>query len=178
MICKKCQTKNITKAQYCRHCGSTFTEEERQKAYDRTVFGVIDKLEKWKGYITLEFITGSPIFKTVVLLAILVWGFFLGRTNGDRMLILESDAYRVQQNVNSGEYYVLTEQDSVSLDLYLPRQAEAVQLQAFIDGTVVLEQSFTGEEQPRLDCGAAEYYHICADYGDSTERITVYVVPE
>ena len=178
MICKNCQTKNITKAGYCRSCGSAFTEKERQKAYDRTIYGKIEKLEKWKGYLTLEFITGNPIFKTVVLIAILVWGFFLGRANGDRMLILESEVYRVQQHVTTGEYYVLTEQDSVSLALYLPRQAEAVQLQAFIDDTVVQEQSFSAEEQPRLECGAAEYYHITADYGDSTEQIKVYVVSE
>ena len=72
MICKECGTKNITKAQFCVHCGSAFTDEERQKAYDRTIFGKIEKLEKWKGYITLDFITGHPVFKTLVLIAILV----------------------------------------------------------------------------------------------------------
>lgn len=178
MICKNCQTKNITKAKYCQHCGAAFTDEQRQEAYDRTIFGKIDKLEKWKGYITLDFITGNPIFKTVVLVAILIWGFYLGRTNGERMLILESDTYQVQQHVTTGEYYVLTEQDSVSVSLYLPRQAESLQLQAVVDGAVVQEQSFTTQEQPRLECGAAEYYYICANYGNKTERITVYVVKE
>lgn len=178
MICKNCQSKNITKAQYCRHCGTAFTDDQRQEAYDRTIFGVIDKLEEWKGYATLEFITGNPIFKTVVLVAILIWGLFLGRTNGDRMLIMDSDAYQVQQNVATGEYYVLTEQDSVSVALYLPRQAEEVQLQAVVNDEIVQEQSFTVEEQPSLKSGAAEYYYITANYGDSTERITVYVVRE
>lgn len=178
MICKNCKTKNITKAQYCRNCGNAFTDEQRQAAYDRTIFGKIDKLEEWKGYVTLEFITGHPIFKIVVLVAILVWGIFLGRTNGNQMLILESDAYQVQQNVTTGEYYVLTEQDSVSLALYLPRKAEAVQLQAIVNDAVVQEKSFAAEEQPRLESGAAEYYYITADYGDSTEKITVYLVAQ
>ena len=178
MICRNCQTKNIIKAQYCRHCGDAFTDEQRQEAYDRTIFGKIDKLEQWKGYLTLEFITGNPIFKTVVLVAILLWGFYLGRTNGERMLIMESDAYRVQQHVTTGEYYVLTDQDSVSVSLYLPRQAEEVQLQGIVDGEVVGEQRFTAEEQPQLECGAVDYYYITADYGKRTERITVYVVQE
>lgn len=178
MICKNCKTKNITKAQYCRNCGCAFTDEQRQAAYDRTIYGKIDKLEKWKGYLTLEVITGHPVFKTVVLVAILLWGIFLGRSNGNQMLILESESYRVQQNVTTGEYYVLTQQDSVSLALYLPRKAETVQLQAIVKDAVVQEQNFTAEEQPSLECGAAEYYYITADYGDSTERITVYVVQE
>lgn len=178
MICKNCQTKNITKAQFCHNCGSAFTDEQRQKAYDRTIFGKIDKLEKWKGYITLDVITGHPIFKTVVLVAILLWGLFLGRTNGDQMLILESQTYQVQQNATTGEYYVLTSQDSVSVSLYLPRQAETVQLQAIVDGNVTQEQSFAADEQPRLECGVAEYYYITADYGDSTEQIKVYLAKE
>ena len=175
MICKNCQTKNITKAQFCKHCGEAFTDEQRQQAYDRTIYGKIEKLEKWKGYVTLDFITGHPIFKTIVLVAILVWGLLLGRTNGNQMLILESEAYQVQQHISTGDYYVLTEQDSVSVSLYIPRQAETLLLQAVIDGQVAMEQTFTAEEQPHLECGAAEYYYITADYGDGTERITVYV---
>lgn len=178
MICKECGTKNITKAQFCSHCGSAFTDEQRQQAYDRTIFGKIEKLEKWKGYITLDFITGHPIFKTLVLVAILVWGLFLGRANGNQMMILESDAYRVQQHITTGEYYVLTEADSVSVSLYLPRQAESVVLQAIVNGEVSQEQSFSAEEAPLLESGAAEYYYITANYGGSAEQIKVYLVQE
>lgn len=177
MICKNCQTENITKAQFCCHCGQAFTDEQRKQAYDRTIFGKIEKVEKWKGYLTLSSITGHPIFKTLVLVAILVWGMLLGRTNGDRMLILESEAYRVQQHATTGEYYILTDLDSVSVSLYLPRQAE-VRLQAIVDGQTVREQTFTTEELPGLEYGAADYYRIIADYGDGTEQITVYVVKE
>lgn len=178
MICKNCQTKNITKAQFCRHCGEAFTDEQRQAAYDRTVFGKIDKLEKWKGYVTLEAITGHPVFKTVVLVAILIWGLLLGRSNGNAMLILEGDTYRVQQHTTTGDFYVLTEQDSVSVSLYIPRQTESLKLQAIVDGETVQEQTFAAEEAPRLESGAADYYFITADYGDGTERITVFVVQE
>ena len=99
MICKNCHTENITKAKFCQHCGSAFTDEQREEAYDRTISGMIDKLEKWKGYITLEAITGHPVFKTLILVAILIWGLLLGRTNGNQMLILESEAYRVREHL-------------------------------------------------------------------------------
>lgn len=178
MICKNCHTENIIKAKFCQHCGSAFTDEQREEAYDRTIFGMIDKLEKWKGYITLEAITGHPVFKTLILVAILIWGLLLGRTNGNQMLILESEAYRVEQHATTGEYYVLTPQDSVSVSLYLPRKVDTVKLQAIVDDQVAQEQSFTAEEQPLLESGVAEYYYIIADYGDSTEQITVYLVKE
>ena len=45
MICKNCNTENIIKAKFCQHCGSAFTDEQREEAYDRTIFGMIDKLE-------------------------------------------------------------------------------------------------------------------------------------
>jgi hypothetical protein len=178
MICNNCQKKNIIKAKFCQHCGSAFSDEERQKAYDRTIFGKIDKLEKWKGYITLDAITGHPIFKTAVLLFILLWGIFLGRSNGNQMLIMESNSYKVQQHITTGEFYVISDRDSVMLSLYLPRQTESVKLQAVVDGQVAQEQDFSAEEQPRLESGAAEYYYIVADYGDKTEQITVYLVKE
>ena len=28
MICKECGAKNITKAQFCSHCGSAFTDDK------------------------------------------------------------------------------------------------------------------------------------------------------
>lgn len=178
MICKNCQKNNITRAKFCRDCGTAFSEEQRQKAYERTIYGKIDKLEKWKGYITLDFITGNPIFKTLVLAAILVWGLLLGRPDGDRMMIQESEAYSVQQHATTGDYYVMAKQNSVSVSLYLPRKAESLQLQAMAGGKVAKEQSFAAEEQPHLECGAAEYYYIIADYGNDTERITVYLMRE
>lgn len=178
MICKNCQTKNIQKAQFCSHCGKAFTDEQRQQAYDRTIFGKIEKLEKWKGYITLDFITGHPVFKTLVLVAILVWGLLLGRANGSQMLIMESETYRVQQHATTGEYYVLTEQDRVSVSLYLPRKAESLRLQAIVDGQTVQDQTLAIDELPALEYGAADYYFITADYGDGTERITIFVVQE
>ena len=175
MICENCQKKNIIKARFCRHCGRTFTEEQRQKAYDRTIFGKIEKLEKWKSYITLEAITSHPIFKTLVLVAILVWGIFLGRSNGNQMLILENDAYQVQQHAATGEYYILTQAERVSVDLYLPQKAEAVTLQAVVDGQVVRAQTFTPETPPQLEKGGAEYYYITADYGKRKSIVIKYI---
>ena len=71
MICQQCGKKNITKAQYCGSCGTAFSEEQRKKAYNRTIFGVIEKVEELKGYATLEAVTGHPVFRIAVL--VLIW---------------------------------------------------------------------------------------------------------
>ena len=50
MKCKHCKTKNITKAHYCKHCGSPFIQEDRDKAYNRTIFGILTNIRKLKSY--------------------------------------------------------------------------------------------------------------------------------
>lgn len=176
MICKECHAKNITKAQYCQQCGNPFSEEERSAAYDKTVFGFIHKLETWKGYVTLDFITDHPIFKTVVLVLILVWGFFLGRSNGKEMLILESETYQVQQNVSSGDFYILTDETQVPLKLYLPQKATSLVLQAIEADAVVQETAFTAEDAILLETTDTAHYILTADYGRRSDCITVYVL--
>lgn len=178
MICNECQTKNITKAQFCSHCGNAFTDVERQQAYDKTIFGILDKLEEWKGYATLEFITGHPIFKTAVLVLILLWGLWLGRTNGNDMIILEGDTYRVQQNTENGDFYILTEDNQIPLNLYLPQQAQALQLQMVENDAVIYETSFTVEDEIHLDSTDQAHYLITANYGSYSEQITIYVILE
>ena len=177
MICKECQAKNITKAQFCQHCGSAFTDEDRQNAYDRTIFGMIDKLEEWKGYATLEFITGHPVFKTAVLVLILLWGLWLGRSNGNAMTILEGDTYRVQQNTDNGDYYILTEENQVPLNLYLPRQADLT-LQVWNADTMESQYTFAVEDEILLEVDTSMFFIIEADYGQQYQQIKLYVLPE
>ena len=50
MKCMKCGYENPTTAEYCHMCGTAFTEQQRQEAYDRTIFGKLDRLENLKGW--------------------------------------------------------------------------------------------------------------------------------
>ena len=50
MKCLKCGYENPITAEYCHMCGTAFTEQQRQEAYDRTIFGKLDRLENLKGW--------------------------------------------------------------------------------------------------------------------------------
>ena len=97
---------------------------------------------------------------------ILVAGLLLGRPHGDHLTILKSDAYQVQQEMQTGEYYVLTEEDSLVLELYFPRKVE----------NLMYERSFSAEDAITLEKSHERTYVVEADYGDDTQAITLYVV--
>ena len=176
MICQQCGKKNITKAQYCGSCGTAFSEEQRKKAYNRTIFGVIEKVEELKGYATLEAVTGHPVFRIALLVLILVAGLLLGRPHGDHLTILESDAYQVQQEVQTGEYYILTEDDSLVLELYFPRTVETLTVRQFQGEKLMYERRFSAEDTITLEKSHERTYVVEANYGDQSESITLYVV--
>ena len=176
MICQQCGKKNITKAQYCGSCGAPFSQEQREKAYNKTIFGIIEKVEELKGYATLEAVTGHPVFRVAVLVLILVAGLLLGRPHGDHLTILKSDAYQVQQEMQTGEYYVLTEEDSLVLELYFPRKVENLTVRQYRGEKLMYERSFSAEDAIALEKSHERTYVVEADYGDDTQAITLYVV--
>ncbi|MBP3936738.1 MAG: zinc ribbon domain-containing protein [Clostridia bacterium] len=170
MICKQCQHQNIVSAQYCERCGAPFTEEERQAAYDATVYGKIDKWEERKSVVTLEKFTSHPIFRIAVLAVILVVGLLLGRPHGNEMTVLEGDGYTVSQHTETGDLYLLTAQEEVSVELYLPQKAEAITLIA-PDGETKDVDIEKGITLPV----AEQAYTFTADYGNGQETLTVFV---
>ena len=176
MICKNCGYKNITKAIYCENCASPFSDEERDIAYNKTVYGKISKLETLKGYVTLEAFTSHPVFRIAVLLIILVFGLLLGRPNGKYMTILQNDQYTVSQNSENGEYYILTEKSEIGVGLYLPKKAEGLKLQKTDGETIEYETAFSDGEEIVLQAEEDSYYLIEANYGSSAESIKVYVL--
>lgn len=178
MICKSCEHKNITKAMYCENCAAPFSEEERKKAYDKTLYGKISKIEDLKGYITLEKFTSHPIFRIAVLVIILVFGLLFGRPNGKYMTIMKSDDYTVSQNTENGEYYILTEKTEIGVGLYLPKKAEGLKLQKTDGETLEYETSISDGEEIVLEAEDKSYYLIEANYGSSSETIKVYVLLE
>ena len=171
MNCKNCNHKNITKASYCVNCGAPFTEEEREAAYGKTVYGCIEKIEELKGYASLEAITGHPVFRIAVIVLILVVGLLFGRPHGNNMVILESDAYTVSQNEENGEFYLLTKQEEVGVSLYLSKEAEYITILSPEGETTTIAEG----EEIVLAANYETPYTIGADYGKKTESINVYV---
>ena len=50
----------------------------------------------------------------------------VGRPHGNAMTVLQNDAYSVAQNSQTGEYYLLTDQEQVQVDLYFPQRTETL----------------------------------------------------
>ena len=175
MICNTCKHNNITKAMYCENCGAAFSDKEREQAYNKTIYGRIDKFEQFKGYVTLEAITSHPVFRIIVLVLILAVGLLVGRPHGNAMTILKNDAYTVAQNSQTGEYYLLTQDEQVAVDLYLPKKAEQLTVRQDDDTATTRTLDLTTDEALVLTANAQAAYVLEADYGES---ITVYVIQD
>ncbi len=128
MKCKNCKTENILKADYCKGCGHQFTEKEKKKAYNRTIFGIIDNIGKVKSYITFDFITGNRWFKVASLMVLILYSFLVLKINGNQMRVLDSRDYDVEYNKTTKEYYLITDENQIGLELYIPEKAETVNL--------------------------------------------------
>ena len=165
MKCKKCGKENLLKAQYCSFCGNEFTEEERQAAYDATIWGKLDKLEEAKEWITLNKITGSKYFKVALLILIILWGIMSGGNRGDKMMILDSSDYTIRYNSNLDEYYVFTDKDEVDLNLYLPGKPQGITVTSTtLDGSELGQKEYVIGDKVTLIKSDSVLYHVAGNY--------------
>ena len=181
MICKKCNTDNIIKAGYCKNCGTAFTQEERDAAFSATIYGKIDKVkdvwDKVTSIANLSVITDHIIVKYGLLVGIILVGLFTGRSHGDAMTILQGNDYSVQYNTELQEYYVLTQQDSVVLNLYLPKQAESIDIRRnTLDGGFISQEIVSADSEIVIPRDDSTVCTITAQYSGSSEEMVLYVV--
>lgn len=132
MICKKCSSDNLMKANYCRSCGNPFTQEEKDAARKKSLVGVLetadevkDKADKIGDILSMKFITDN-IFVRIALIVLPFLLTVLISGGGKDMRILDSDRYSIYYNTTTEEYFVDTEYGSVDLQLYLPENTWAV----------------------------------------------------
>ena len=176
MICKNCNSKNLYKAHYCQNCGYAFTDEDREEAYSKTVYGLFNKLEDLYNTLTLDKITGSIVFKILSIVCVLVIGLFGVITNGNEMKILESEQYEVQYNTKTEEYYLLSELDEIGVSLYLPKEAEVLRVvELDSDNQQVNEDVYTMEDSIVLE-QTSNKYEVVAEYSNATnEKVVIRV---
>ena len=161
MYCKKCWQRNIIKAEYCRGCGEPFTDEQREAAYNKTVFGWIDKFLELKAWTTLDPITGSKWFRIAVLAGIALYALAVLLVNGTHMRIMNSPDYDVQLNTSTGIYTLETETPTVALRLYLPQKVESYDvLTVTTDGQLLEQLTLDPEESPVLMYQPGTHYVV------------------
>ena len=173
MKCNNCGKENLLKAKYCSSCGFAFSDEERQAAYDSTVWGKLDKLKEAKGYLTFEAITSHPVFRVLFLAALIFVGIVTGTNKGSVMRPLESAEYTVGYNQERDEYYLFTEKDSVNVAVYLPGKPEGIKVTAEKDNEVIYTKEYAVNETPVLEKDPSVTYSVYGIYPDKEKEITI-----
>lgn len=140
MKCTNCNTENLLKACYCKECGTPFTSEQKQAAYDKTVFGIIDRIENLWGCLNLDFITGSRWFQLATIGVLAVYMAFVLITNGNQMKIMDSSQYDVTYLTDTKAWCLTTDREAVTVDLYIPGKAETVDVITVDSSNVFVSQ--------------------------------------
>ena len=175
MKCKNCKTDNILKADYCKACGHQFTEKEKQKAYNKTVFGIIDKILSIKSHITFDFITGNRWFKVVSLLGLILYSFLVLKINGTQMRILDSREYDIEYNKTTKEYFLVTDENQIGLKLYIPEKAEKINLLTVdSNDTQLSNKEYQTDEKVTLTYNSDRHYIVQAD----RQQLEIYIIME
>ena len=173
MKCSKCGFENIVKASYCNKCGEKFKDEERKKAYKKTIFGKIETLEKLKAIVTLEKITGNIVFKIISLLIVLGVGLYFLLSMGINTKLLESNDYELFYNKTDNEYYLLVEDDktSANVSLYRPNRVKKITVNHYdINGNLLEEKEIQKDQIINLNTFKDDYYVIKSEYSSKNEQ--------
>lgn len=178
MRCIKCGIKNITKADYCKRCGNKFSEKEQKTARRKTIIGKIELIEDIYNTCTLKVITGHIAFKICSLLIVLGIGISFWINNGLNLKLLDGDNYDVQYNTNEDEYYLLTTDTKVFLNLYVPNRTEDIVITHYdIDNNLIEEKKYKPTEEIILETKEKEYYVLNVNYlYDNSESFKFYVL--
>ncbi len=178
MKCHKCKYENIVKASYCQKCGEKFTDKEKEIAYNKTIYGKIDKLKEIKDIVTLNIITGNIVFKIASLLIVLGIGLYFLLTVGINTKILKSNDYQIFYNKEIKEYYLLVDDnyDKVNVAMYLPNRIKDLTIYHYnLDDTLLEQENVKKEDKISLDTYKEDYYIIESKYRKKTDQMKIFV---
>ncbi len=180
MKCIKCRTKNITKAKYCKKCAYEFSKEEQKAARKKTLIGKIEWLEKAYEVCTLKVITDHIIFKVISILIIMGVGMYIWINHGIDLRLLNSKDYSIQYNINEEEYYLMTDNDKVLLNLYIPNRTEEITIVHYDEeDNIIEEKKYKPKEEIILETKEKEYYVLNVEYlYDNEDSFKFYVLKE
>jgi len=165
MRCIKCGIKNITSANYCKRCANKFTKKEQKKSRQKTIVGKIELIENVYNTCTLKIITDHIIFKICSLLIVLGIGIYFWVNNGLDLKLLNGDNYDIQYNIKEDEYYFMTSNTKVFLNLYVPNRTEEIVVKHYDKSNEIIEEKkYKPTEEIVLETKENEYYILNANY--------------
>ena len=184
MICEKCNSKLHYGDKFCNVCGEKIDTTGYEKEYNKTIWGVIDKIADFLDIIMLKKITGNWIVKVLLLLAIAGWGFFDAYTDFASIRILESESYSVEYNKNLDEYYVRTSKDEIDLNLYIPKYTDNIKFKEVNDKEtsvedMTVEEYIEKKKEKELLVKKNSFEYLTVDSvrnGKVSDSIKVYII--
>lgn len=176
MRCNHCGHKNLYKANYCEKCGYKFDESYKTKAYDKTIYGLINKIEDIYSWLSLDKIFGNTYLKIFILLIVLISTCSKVIENGNDFIIKENDSYKVQYNKIEDKYYIISNEYYINLSLYIPKKTESILVNEYnIDNVMQKSSDYTIEDSIVLLNEQDKYYVIESIYENSSDALTVYI---
>ena len=176
MRCNHCGHKNLYKANYCEKCGYKFDESYKTKAYDKTIYGLINKIEDIYSWLSLDKIFGNTYLKIFILLIVLFSTCSKVIENGNDFIIKENDSYKVQYNKIEDKYYIISNEYYINLSLYIPKKTESILVNEYnIDNVMQNSSNYTIEDSIVLLNEQNKYYVIESIYENSSDALTVYI---
>jgi len=176
MKCNQCGHKNLYKANYCEKCGHKFDETIKSKAYDKTIYGLINKLEDLYSWLTLDKIFGNTYLKIFLLIVILFSTCTKIIQNGNNFIIKDNESYEVQYNKQKNQYYIISNEYYIDLSMYIPKKTESIVVTEYsINNEMLSSFSYTIEDSITLLNEQDKYYVIEAVYENSSDDLTVYI---
>lgn len=178
MKCIKCKSENITKSNYCKKCCYHFEEFEQLAARRRTLVGKLEWIEDTYKKWTLKKFMDKKIVKILSFIILILINVFIFYNNNKDVKLLENEAYKIEYNTKTNEYYLLIKEDSTGVDLYIPKRLKNMDIKKVNNKDEVLN-SFLYNRKEKLVLEAnskTDYYVFEISYNDSkTDQIKVYV---
>lgn len=186
MKCTKCKKDNIKKANYCRYCGKSFSEIEKEKAKQEGFIAKLKEAEKWYKRLTLKVIFDSTIFKIAILVFVVLVGILNLSKGNIHLHLKESEKYKIEYNETKDEYYVILnkqaedETDKVDLELFIPNRVTKIETIKYSENdTEISRKEYKINENISLYANTINNdYYIIKDDIESDKEIKVFVYLE
>lgn len=146
MKCKTCESDLHYGDKYCNVCGEKVESGAFEEDYSKTIWGKLDRInDKWEKF-TLKKIIDHWITKVIILLLVIGWGVFDAYTDFTNIKFLESDVYTIEYNKTVDEYYIRTNEETVNLNLYIPKHAEKITITEYNGEEAISSRDMLPEE--------------------------------
>lgn len=146
MKCTKCDSLLHYGDRFCNTCGEKINKKTYEEDYKKTIWGKLDKINDWWETFTLRKFIDNWVVKIIILLLVLVWGFFDAYTELSDIKFLESENYMIEYNKKLDEYYIRTSEEEVELNLYIPRYSDKIIVTEYNGEEVLSEKEMLPEE--------------------------------